>query len=333
MIFNTSIQLLFASLCFLGLPSSQSRVLSSRQLNGSYLGGNGRILYPFSTINNILSEVTLVLPDSTASSNGLDIYITGLVCYELNVDDVQVTQSSLSNSSDRLYIRAVGVTITCHFLWEYEWTVLSVFNGRGSGEVVLDPSSSASLSLDITSGSVFPRDVRMNDCNVEVLVGDVELDGDGLGVTASTINVFETLVRTVVRKEVNTAVCSQVEELGVGALLLVVKSNDEYNIKIDTNFAGSATSGAGWMFLFLVIFVGYSIGCCVCGIICFRRINSPKSLKASNDDVKGFKGERFPAVESSSLDEHEIEATIQRPYPDDNEMNVDQNNNQGDGIH
>jgi hypothetical protein len=190
---------------------------------------------PFSTINNILSEITLLLPEATVSSNGLDITITNLICYNVNIQDVQVSKtasSALQRLDDGITIdtnivtvNAIGLTISCNFQWEYEWSILSIVNGAGGGMAVLDPSSGASVSLDIassyadsdgssSSGGAHPRDVSVNSCDANVQIDDLKLDGDGLGAIASIINLFETLVIGMIEEEVNDAICSQVNELG-----------------------------------------------------------------------------------------------------------------------
>lgn len=175
---------------------------------------NSRFLQAFSTINNIISEITLVLPDSEVSSTGMDITITDLVCYEANIQDAVVTRTSLSGAVDRLDMDVIGLTITCNFRWYYEWSILSVVNGSGSGKAVLDPSSDASISLDIATGRP-PRDVSVNDCSADVQIDDLILDGNGLGAIASVINLFKNLVMVKIEEEVNEAVCSAVNELGM----------------------------------------------------------------------------------------------------------------------
>jgi hypothetical protein len=169
---------------------------------------------PFSTLNNILSEITLVLPEADVSSNGLDVTITDLICYDVNIQDVQVSRSSINSDIDRVAINASGLTITCNFRWQYQWSILSIINGSGGGKAILDPSSGASITLDIVSGRP-PRDVSVDSCNAYVQIYDLTLDGDGLGAIASVINLFEKLVIGVIEEEVNSAICSQINELGM----------------------------------------------------------------------------------------------------------------------
>lgn len=212
--------LLFGIVCISWLPLSYSyegRIDVSSAVE-NYLHNtqpnNSRHLQAFSTINNIISEITLVLPDAEVSSSGMDITMTDLVCYEANIQDAVVTRTSLSDAVDRLDMDVIGLTITCNFRWYYEWSILSVINGSGSGKAVLDPSSEASISLDIATGRP-PRDVSVHDCISDVQIDDLILDGDGLGAIASVINLFKNLVMGKIEEEVNEAVCSAVNELGM----------------------------------------------------------------------------------------------------------------------
>ena len=205
------------AICLARIPPIQSHFTSARSVLNEYMdmdlqNDNNRDLQAFSTLNNIISEITLVLPDADVSSNGLDITITDLLCYEANIQDVQVTRSS-ADTIDHVGIDAIGLTVTCNFHWSYEWSILSVVNGSGTGKAVLDRASSASVELDIKSGYP-PRDVSVESCVADVQIDDLILDGDGLGSIASIINLFKRLVIGLIEEEINGAVCYAVEELG-----------------------------------------------------------------------------------------------------------------------
>ena len=78
-----------------------------------------------------------------------------------------------------------------------------------------------SINLDFLSedyNEYPPTDLNIEDCNAAVEIGDLEFDGDGLGFIASIINAFERLLRDRIEGEINTFVCSELKELGDGAL-------------------------------------------------------------------------------------------------------------------
>jgi hypothetical protein len=181
----------------------------------------------FSALNSIFDELTFLLPDSSISSNGLDLTITELSCSQLQIQDIQLSHTSLSDTITRLALNVVGIEIACNFRWSYQWTI---FRGSGTGKAILDPSSLASINFDFVSQdySVYPpRDVTINDCSAQIQIGDLEFDGDGLGFIASILNLFERLLRDRIEGEVDTAVCEELRGLGDGALEdVLVKMSD-----------------------------------------------------------------------------------------------------------
>lgn len=303
-----------AAVCIARLLSVHSQDLNAssiiKPLN-TYLKTHGNInrdLEAFSTLNNIISEITIVLPDADVANNGLDITITDLICYESNVQDIRVTRSSLSDAVDRVAIDVIGLTVTCNFRWNYEWSILSVVSGSGSGRAVLDPSSGAFVNLDIQSGTP-PRDVRVDSCTADTRIDDLDLDGDGLGAIASIINLFKNMVMGVIEEEVNGAVCSAIDELGKmkiqrltcamivvvfslfnthrntgnedGALVFVVESNEQV-VNYETGTVNSSSSGIGWLVLLITLLIIYSVSCCFLGAYCSGRIYYPKRIKSTS---------------------------------------------------
>ena len=148
--------LLFGILCFMKLPSStplhvlqeidrRSPLMSRHNtilnnLFGRLLSQHDgtRNLQAFSTLNDIFSEITLVLPDSSISSNGLDLTISELTCSELSVQDIQVSHTSLSDTTKRISVNIIGLAVTCSFRWSYKWTI---FNGSGGQRMQRDEFS------------------------------------------------------------------------------------------------------------------------------------------------------------------------------------------------
>ena len=108
------------------------------RLLSNHFNNNHNLDASFATLNNIFNEITLVLPDSNISSNGLDLTITELTCSNINVQDIQVGHTSLSDTTTRLAVNVIGLEITCNFRWTYKWTI---FNGSGSGMALLDQAS------------------------------------------------------------------------------------------------------------------------------------------------------------------------------------------------
>ena len=84
-----------------------------------------------STINQILNQITLQLPDSTVSKSGLDLTITDLKCRNLNINDITLTHiipqvangqqgGSVPFTLQKLNVDISGINIDCNFRWEYK---------------------------------------------------------------------------------------------------------------------------------------------------------------------------------------------------------------------
>lgn len=135
------------------------------------------------------------------------------------------------NTLQRIALDISGLKIDCEFRWEYKWTI---FNGSGSGKAVLDQSSSASVALDFASedySSYPPNDVSIQNCNSNIQIGDMDFDGDGLGIIGGIISLFEGLLRDTVEGELESTVCSELRGLGDGALTnLLLSLSDQIDV-------------------------------------------------------------------------------------------------------
>ena len=82
------------------LPT-QSDILSSiYNHNVKYKGQQHRILQDtssdkFAKLNKVLSSTKLSLPDATVSQSGVDLIITELTCYNLNIVDVGLVHDEI----------------------------------------------------------------------------------------------------------------------------------------------------------------------------------------------------------------------------------------------
>ena len=168
----------------------------------------------FSALNTIFSQITLKLPDTQVSRSGLDITITELTCNQLKIQDIQLSHALVSDTLQRLEIDISGLEIICNFRWEYKWTI---FNGSGNGSAKLDPSSSASIGLDVLSqnyNNFPPNDVNVNQCQSNIQIADMDFDGDGLGVIGGIMSLIEGLLRDTVEGELGGAVCNDLIHSG-----------------------------------------------------------------------------------------------------------------------
>ncbi len=170
-----------------------------------------------STLNQIFSTVTFDLPDPpTISQGGLDLTISEISCQDLAVDDISLPHKFVSDTSQLLDVDISGLQVSCDFRWEYKWTI---FNGRGDGKATLDRTSSAGMTLDFHSEDydVLPPkyvSIPNEKCTSNIQIGKLDFDGDGLGIIAGIINLFENLIKGVVKGELGKLVCEELVDLG-----------------------------------------------------------------------------------------------------------------------
>ena len=130
-------------------------------------------------LNQLLSQITLKLPDATVNSNGLEISISQLTCRNLSINNLTINHNIISSTNQRVGIQISGVQITCEFRWGYRWTI---FNGAGDGSAILDPGSGASISMDFISKDYSmspPYDVTVGNCGSNIQIKDMTFVGDG----------------------------------------------------------------------------------------------------------------------------------------------------------
>ncbi|KAL3817082.1 hypothetical protein ACHAXA_009913 [Cyclostephanos tholiformis] len=169
----------------------------------------------FSALNGLLSEVTLRLPDATVSESGLDLTISQLTCAHLRVGDVSLSHvdSPDDDTSVEMRLGITGLAVDCTLRWDYRWTI---FSGGGTGYMSVDPSSSASVSVTFVSADYDvspPHDAVVSDCDAPITISNMNFDGDGLGMIAGIMNLFEGLLRGTVEGRVRDAVCEELRKL------------------------------------------------------------------------------------------------------------------------
>lgn len=141
--------------------------------------GRRRLSSNFAALNQLLSQITLKLPDATVNSNGLEISISQLTCRNLSINNLTINHKIISSTNQRVGIQISGVQITCEFRWGYRWTI---FNGAGDGSAILDPVSGANISMDFISKDYSrspPYDVNLGNCGSNIQIKDMTFVGDG----------------------------------------------------------------------------------------------------------------------------------------------------------
>ena len=173
----------------------------------------------FDPLNEILSIMTLKLPNPpTVSQSGADLTITEIVCRELNVDDIQLSHSVPSNTTQRISVDVTGVEIACTFQWEATVNLfgLSSTSSSGDGKALSDPTSSISIEIDFASQDFStqpPQNVSIS-CDTNLQIDNLEVEDDGSGIIGGIINILEDVFRDTIEEELGELVCEEIQGLG-----------------------------------------------------------------------------------------------------------------------
>jgi hypothetical protein len=87
--------------------------------------------------------------------------------------------------------------------------------------------------------------------------------------------------------------------------VFVIQSNDNI-VSYQTSDVHASSSGAGWLVLFLLLIVLYSIGCCFCGVVCIGKYRHFISSKAAT--CKIMDEESMEVVETDENVESQVES-------------------------
>ncbi|KAL7427314.1 hypothetical protein ACHAXH_001630 [Discostella pseudostelligera] len=196
----------------------------------STLMSNARSSTPknnFSSFNQIFSEVIIIIPnDIEVSQSGLNLTISELTCTNLQVHDIQLATFSKNNTIEKgVSIDIYGVSFTCAFIYSYAWSMLS---GAGKGTAIIDDNDQGnnihvpSLSMDISFYSTNytehpPQNVTVSSCNAANMnIADITIDGDGLGLLGTVVNLVEPMLRDTVEEQLRKTACEELEKLADG---------------------------------------------------------------------------------------------------------------------
>ncbi|KAL7552892.1 hypothetical protein ACHAWF_016142 [Thalassiosira exigua] len=170
----------------------------------------------FSTLNSMLSTLTLKLPDAKVSRSGLDLTITQIECGDLGVSDVQISHAVTSDVAQRITLAVDGVIVSCDFRWE----VGSFFaSGSGTGSAASRPEAS-SVALDADFASIdfethAPHDASIGRCAADLKIATLEVQDDGgAGLMSALSSVLDGVLKDTIEGELDNLICNELQSLG-----------------------------------------------------------------------------------------------------------------------
>ena len=131
---SATVLLFVASCCARSLPVNITLPLPS------LMGHSGGVLMPrrrlspedFRTINELLSRVSVTLPDMQANAIGIDMTLSDLTCSGFALSEITLTTQAIDSATFDMRPRVVGVNATCSALWGYYVSALFI---RGGGAI------------------------------------------------------------------------------------------------------------------------------------------------------------------------------------------------------
>jgi hypothetical protein len=162
----------------------------------------------FSTVNELLSNVTFLLPDSDYSTRGIRVKLRSIICGEVSFADASINSTEV-NEAVRVQARVLDVNLTCTADWEYSYAFLrdrGSMMAWGNGNYV-----DATLAVHTEPSSVPPVGAEVTTCEVNVHFRRMDFSG---GISASILDIFEDSVRTTVEGEVRDIVCDTLRSDG-----------------------------------------------------------------------------------------------------------------------
>ena len=201
--------------------TSTLRVLATSDANKS--GNNDDD--EFYVLNNLLSGMTLKLPETTVSPmDSLDLTISDLECRDiylhdvtLSHDDVRADAAADDKEQQELVDIQLGleVDLICSFDWTYTYDppIVPPISSGGSGQIdTKDNAMSTTLSFSSPNfDAQGPIASTVNGCSPTINVVDMQFEGS---ISAAIVNSVEWAIRGVVENEIEDALCEELGALG-----------------------------------------------------------------------------------------------------------------------
>ena len=180
----------------------------------------------FDELNLLLKEITVQAPDTTVKQkilwNDLNLDLKNIRCYDISVEDVQISFEQTSSQKISVPIDILGLDMWCELDWRYSW---GIFNGDGSAQMHTD-NNSAKTVLSFTSEDFAlhaPNGSGVESCSPRILITDINIQGNFV---AQVVNFAEKSIRGTVADKIKDVVCEELGTLGSTAVSDVIEIFD-----------------------------------------------------------------------------------------------------------
>lgn len=213
----------------------------------------------FYIINNLLSDMTLALPDTSVTRASVEITLSNLECSGIYLHDVTMSHDDRIDQKHQVDLRlGMEVDLMCFFDWAYSYDApgfLGILADDGQGQIYTENNEMVT-TVSFTSSdfdTVGPTSSTVAECDPVINVVDMNFQGS---ISAIIANAFEFAVRNVVEKEIASVLCEELGALGdvISNKLLDIKQivepylNEEKQVPSDPLsaeqlFAGTVPDG------------------------------------------------------------------------------------------
>ena len=180
----------------------------------------------FDELNLLPKEITVQAPDTTVKQkilwNDLKLDLKNIRCYDISVEDVQISFEQTSSQKISVPIDILGLDMWCELDWRYSW---GIFNGDGSAQMYTD-NNSAKTVLSFTSEDFAlhaPNGSGVESCSPRILITDINIQGNFV---AQVVNFAEKSIRGTVADKIKDVVCEELGTLGSTAVSDVIEMVD-----------------------------------------------------------------------------------------------------------
>lgn len=180
----------------------------------------------FDELNLLLKEITVQAPDTTVKQkilwNDLSLDLKNIRCYDISVEDVQISFEQTSSQKISVPIDILGLDMWCELDWRYSW---GIFNGDGSAQMYTDDNSAKTvLSFSSEDFALHaPNGSGVESCSPRILITDINVKGNFV---AQVVNFAEKSIRGTVADKIKDVVCEELGTLGSTAVSDVIELVD-----------------------------------------------------------------------------------------------------------
>jgi hypothetical protein len=178
----------------------------------------------FAELNQLLSDVTIKIPDMAPISQdlpwpftALSITISSLTCTNPNINDVQLNLKELSHQELETNFDIIGIGVDCSLNWAFHYeggNIMSKISGSGTAQLDLRDSNlsikAAFLSKDFRFH--FPDSFRLEGCSAHFDVTNIKVEGT---IGDNLANTFQDAIQKQVETSINDVICKEFDGLDV----------------------------------------------------------------------------------------------------------------------